>query len=280
MDGRIWCVIRAHLRLWITCLNPFRYMCSTMHDFSEWVTAEDVKKPINRGKLWQLVNVCLWELVENQFDVCSNRLHLLWDQTHLDYSPQAKLSTNKRNGTLHHPFLREVVAETRKKKSSSYSTNTSLFGVQTRKNEGLFFSGLALHMTSIWGYCVFWPERVVYDRWQERKSRAAGSSTDAQIAFSWLPHSAWYLSSGLQYAPLFTARKQLINSTDGGGGRKTLMFFLCWLKEQIPQVASEQREIKCIPYCVLFLPHQKNETSRNTDVFQDYRKPTLILVCD
>lgn len=62
------------------------------------------------------MNVCLWELVENQFDVCSNRLHLLWDQTHLDYSPQAKLSTNKRNGTLHHPFLREVVAETRKKK--------------------------------------------------------------------------------------------------------------------------------------------------------------------
>lgn len=78
------------------------------------------------------------------------------------------------------------------------------------------FSGLALHMTAIWWYCVFWPKRVVYDRWQERKSRAAGLSTDMQIAFSWLLYSAWYLSSGLQYASLFTARKQLINSAKGG----------------------------------------------------------------
>lgn len=50
-----------------------------------------------------------------------------------------------------------------KKTLSSYLTNTSLFEVQTRKNEGLF-SGLALHMTAIWEYCVFWPKRVVYDR--------------------------------------------------------------------------------------------------------------------
>lgn len=83
-------------------------------------------------------------------------------------------------------------------------------------------------MTAIWRYCVFWPERVVYDRWQERKSQAAGLSTDMQIAFSWLQHTARYLSSGLQRAFSFTARKQLINSTvseqEGeltlGGGRK------------------------------------------------------------
>lgn len=105
-----------------------------------------------------------------------------------------------------------------KKTLSSYLTNTSLFELQTKKNEGLF-SGLALHMTAIWGYCVFWPKRVVYDRWQERKSQAAGLSTDMQIAFSWLPYSAWYLSSGLQYASLFTARKQLINSAEGGRRR-------------------------------------------------------------
>lgn len=102
-----------------------------------------------------------------------------------------------------------------KKNLSSYLTNTSLFEVQTRKNEGIF-SGLALHMTAIWGYCVFWPRRVVYDRWQERKSRAAGLSTDMQIAFSWLLYSVWYLSTGLQYFSLVTARKQLINSTKGG----------------------------------------------------------------
>ena len=135
----------------------------------------------------------------------SNRLISALRSNHRDYSHAAELSTNKGNGTLH----------CREKTLSSYLTNTSLFEVQTRKNGGLF-SGLALHMTAIWGYCVFWPERVVYDRWQEKKSRAAGCSTDTQIAFSWLPYSAWYLSSGLQYASLFTARKQLINSTNGG----------------------------------------------------------------
>lgn len=41
----------------------------------------------------------------------------------------------------------------------------------------------------------------------ERKSRAAGLSTDMQIAFSWLPYSAWYLSSGLQYVSLFTEQE-------------------------------------------------------------------------
>lgn len=86
----------------------------------------------------------------------------------------------------------------------------------TDKEKWRAFSGLALHMTAIWEYCVFWLKHVVYDRWQERKSRAAGSSTDMQIAFSWLPYSPWYLSSGLQYAALFTDRKQLINSTTGG----------------------------------------------------------------
>lgn len=143
-----------------------------------------------------------------------NRLQLVWDQTHLDYSPE--LLTNKGNSALHYPSLKSCTGERKRGgKNSSYLTNPGLFEVRTRKNEGAFFSGPELHMTAIWGYCVFWPKRVVYDRWQERKSRAAGFSTDMQIAFSWLPYSARYLSSGLQYASSFTARKQLINSTEG-----------------------------------------------------------------
>lgn len=67
-----------------------------------------------------------------------NRLHLLWSQTHLDYSLAAKLSTNKGNGTLHHPSLWKVALE-RRKNLWSYLTNASLFEVQTRKNEGIFF---------------------------------------------------------------------------------------------------------------------------------------------
>lgn len=89
-----------------------------------------------------------------------------WDQTSLHYSPAAKFSTNKGNGTLPHPSLSERL-HCREKKNSSYLTNTRLFEVQTGKNEGLF-SPLALHMTAIWEYCVFWPERVVYDRWWEK----------------------------------------------------------------------------------------------------------------
>ena len=126
-----------------------------------------------------------------------------WDQTRLDYSPAAKLSTNKGNGTLHHPSLWEVVSGREKKRKKTLSVISQIqvyLKYGQRKMKGFFFSGLALHMTAIWGYCVFWPERVVYDRWQERKSRTAGSSTDMQIAFSWLPYSAWYLSSRLQYA--------------------------------------------------------------------------------
>lgn len=126
-----------------------------------------------------------------------------------------------------------------------------------------FFSGL--HMTAIWGYCVFWPERVVYDRWQERKSRAAGLNTDMQIAFSWLPYSAWYLSRGLQYASLFTARKQLINSTKAAEERE-LMFFLCWVKVETPQVASEHCKIKCILSRILFYHSKRDKHPENTDV--------------
>lgn len=111
--------------------------------------------------------------------------------------------------------LKRCIGEKKKILSSVISQIQVYLKYRQGKMKG-FFSGLALHMTAIWGYCVFWPERVVYDRWQERKSRAAGLSTDMQIAFSWLPYSAWYLSSGLQYASLFTARKQLINSTKGG----------------------------------------------------------------
>lgn len=101
------------------------------------------------------------------------------------------------------------------KKLQLFNKSRFIWSTDKEKWRGFFFSGPELHMTAIWGYCVFWPKRVVYDRWQERKSRAAGFSTDMQIAFSWLLHSARYLSSGLQYASSFTARKQLINSTKG-----------------------------------------------------------------
>lgn len=105
---------------------------------------------------------------------------------------------------------------------------------------------------------------MVYDRWQERKSRAAGLSTDMQIAFSWLPYSAWYLSSGLQYASLFTARKQLINST-GGRRKKADVFCSAGWKYKTPQLASERCKIKCLLKCIFVLPHQKRQDP-NTDI--------------
>lgn len=74
--------------------------------------------------------------------------------TTFNYSPVA---LTKGNSALQNHFLSNVAPNT------SYLTNRSLFEVQTRKNEGAFL-GLALHMTAIWGYCVFWPKRVVYDR--------------------------------------------------------------------------------------------------------------------
>lgn len=141
-----------------------------------------------------------------------NRLQLLWDQTHLDYSPE--LLTNKGNSALHYPSLKSCTGERKGKKLQLFNKSRFIWSTDKEKWRG-FFSGPELHMTAIWGYCVFWPKHVVYDRWQERKSRAAGFSTDMQIAFSWLPYSARYLSSGLQYASSFTARKQLINSTEG-----------------------------------------------------------------
>lgn len=160
------------------------------------------------------------------------------------FSPEA---LTKGNRALQNHFLSNVAPNT------SYLTNPSLFEVQTRKNEGAFL-GLARHMTAIWGNCVFWLKRVVYDRWQGRKSRAAGSSTDMQIAFSWLLYSLRYLSSGLQHACLFTARKQLINSTKGR--RKERCF--CWF-HSLPwklklEVVSEGQEISIQVHCVW--PHQ------------------------
>lgn len=72
----------------------------------------------------------------------------------LIFSPEA---LTKGNRALQNHFLSNVAPNT------SYLTNPSLFEVQTRKNEGAFL-GLARHMTAIWGNCVFWLKRVVYDR--------------------------------------------------------------------------------------------------------------------
>lgn len=160
-----------------------------------------------------------------------NRLQLCWDQTHLYYSPG--LLTNKGNGALRYPSPEEVALERKgKKELKLFNKSRFIWSTDKEKWRSFFFFPppvLELHMTAIWRYCVFWPKRVVYDRWQERKSQAAGLSTDMQIAFSWLQHTARYLSSGLQCAFSFIARKQLINSTvseeEGeltlGGGRKT-----------------------------------------------------------
>lgn len=125
--------------------------------------------------------------------------------------------------------------------------------------KGLFW-GLALHMTAIWGYCVFWPKRVVYDRWQGRKSRAAGSNTDMQIAFSWLLYSLRYLSSGLQHACLFTARKQLITSTKGE--RKEIRCFR-WFHSvacKLRPLKWPASAVKLVHKCAVF-HHTKADTT-------------------
>lgn len=162
------------------------------------------------------------------------------DQTGLDYSPPAKLSTNKGNDTLSHRSPWKVTL-----KGKKISQNIQQMQVYLKYRQGKmkgFFSGLALHMTAIWEYCVFWPRRVVYDRWQGGKSRAAGLSTDMQIAFSWLLNSVWYLSSGLQHVSLFEDRKQLINPTTGGQ-TGSWRFFLHQVKVQTLPVAGEHLEI-------------------------------------
>lgn len=224
-------------------------------------------------------------LLQNQLDVwrltiqnCPtfNRLHLLWDQTHLDYSP--KLLTNKGNGTLHHPSLGKSCTKGKKKTTPLQLFNKSKFiwSTDKKKMKGLF-SGLALHMTAIWGYCVFWPKRVVYDRWQERKSRAAGLSTDMQIAFSWLLYSAWYLSSGIRYASLFTARKQLINSTKGRRKESWCFCSAGWKQKPLKwPVGTVKLNVYTIASC---FTTPKETASRNTNVSRLSQTHTDIGLC-
>lgn len=107
-------------------------------------------------------------------------------------------------------------------------------------------------MTAIWGYCVFWPKRVVYDRWQGRKSRAAGSNTDMQIAFSWLLHSLQYLSSGLQHARFFTARKQLINSAKGWWKERRCFCFFHSVAWKLRPLKWPVRAVKLVHKCMVF----------------------------
>lgn len=202
------CLIEEYI-----CVRKQWESCKQLqHDISQLMVTYDKQR--NQFGCWRATIQYL------QWSPC-----LLRDQTYLDYSPAAKLSTNKGNNTLPTPHSEELRWT---KKLSSHLTNTSLFEVQTRKNGGFSPAALGLHMTAIWGYCVFWPERAVYDGWQERKSRAVGLSTDMQIAFSWLLYFTWYLSSGLQSTSLFTARKQLIDSTEGKE-EGVLMLFLCWV---------------------------------------------------
>lgn len=182
-------------------------------------------------------------------------------QAHLNNS--LKLFTNKENGKLHIPLSEKL--HWKKNPSPVIQQIQVYLKYRQGKMKGLF-SGHALHMTAIWGYCVFWPNCVVYDRWQERKSRAAGLSTDMQIAFSWLLYSAWYLSSGLQYASLFTARKQLINSTKG---RRKGSWCCC-------SAGWKQKPLKW-PVSCSKIKSIHNSTKR--DNIQDYPKPTQILVC-
>lgn len=126
-----------------------------------------------------------------------------------------------------------------------------------------FFSGLALHMTAIWGYCVFWPKRVVYDRWQGRKSRAAGSNTDMQIAFSWLLYSLRYLSSGLQHACLFTARKQLITSTKGEGKERRCFRWFHSVAWKLTPLKWPVSTVKLVHKCIVFYHTKADTTEKN-----------------
>lgn len=104
-------------------LNPYN-VCIQTWDLSEGVTEErhmnNTRKSESGSDQWMFA---YGSLLENQFDVWRltiqqrptfNRLHLLWDQTHLDYSPAAKLSTNKGNGTLHHPSLWKLASREKK----------------------------------------------------------------------------------------------------------------------------------------------------------------------
>lgn len=136
------------------------------------------------------------------------------DQTRLDQS--CSQAFNKQRKWRITPSLSQKSCTERKKKSLKIFNKCKFIWSTDKEKWRAFFSGLALHMTAIWEYCVFWPSRVVHDRWQGRKSRAAGSSTDMQIAFSWLLNSAWYLSSGLQHVSLYADRKQLIRPATGG----------------------------------------------------------------
>lgn len=115
-------------------------------------------------------------------------------------------------------------------------------------------------MTAIWGYCVFWPKRVVYDRWQGRKSRAAGSNTDMQIAFSWLLYSLRYLSSGLQHACLFTARKQLITSTKGERKERRCFRWFHSVACKLRPLKWPASAVKLVHKCAVF-HHTKADTT-------------------
>lgn len=132
----------------------------------------------------------------------------------------------------------------KKKPLQLFNKSKFIWSTDKEKWRGFF----QVHMTAIWGYCVFWPKRVVYDRWQERKSQAAGLSTDMQIAFSWLLYSAWYLSSGLQHASLFTARKQLIGSTKGKRKESWCFHSVAWKQKPLEWPEST----KLIRECIVF----------------------------
>lgn len=97
--------------------------------------------------------------LQNRMDDCSptiqtcpklNRLHLLWDETHIEYSPN--LLTNKGNGTLHHPSLWK---ERERKKIPFQLFNKSKFIWSTDKEKWrVFFRACTPYDSNLGVLCI------------------------------------------------------------------------------------------------------------------------------
>lgn len=83
-----------------------------------------------------------------------NRLHPLRDQTHLDFGPAAKLSTNKGNGTLHNPSLWNVALEGRKKTSPVISQIHVYLKYRQGKMKSFFFQACTPYDSNLGVLCI------------------------------------------------------------------------------------------------------------------------------
>lgn len=145
------------------CLNPScAWKC-----FWGSLTAEDVKEHMNNTRNSE-TGSSQWmfaygSLLQNQFDIWRltiqqrptfNRLHPLWDQTHLDYSPAAKLSTNKGNGTLHHPSLWKVALERKKTPLQLFNKYKFIWSADKEKWRAFFFSACTPYDSNLGVLCI------------------------------------------------------------------------------------------------------------------------------